>query len=55
MGANRFAEEAQEIHRFHGLADSRQAMWAAAREVLAQLQRARLRECAQQEQLVNFL
>jgi hypothetical protein len=55
MGANRFGEEAQKIHCFHGLADSRQAMRAAACEVLAELQRALLRERAQQEQLVRFL
>jgi hypothetical protein len=55
IGASRFGEEAQEIHGFHGFADSHQAMRAAAREVLAEIQRALLRERAQQEQLVDFL
>jgi hypothetical protein len=45
---------AQEIHRFGGFADARQAMRAAPPQVLAEIHRALLRERAQQPELVDF-
>jgi hypothetical protein len=54
MGASRFGGEAQQVDRLRGFAEARQAMRAAAPQVVAEIQGALLRERAQQPQLVEF-
>jgi hypothetical protein len=48
MGAGRLGGESQNIDRFRGIADPRQAMRAAALEVLAEIHGTLPGECAQQ-------
>ena len=53
-GDGRFGGEVQKVDGFRGFADARQTVRAATRHVVTQIQRALLRESAQQPQLVQF-
>jgi hypothetical protein len=54
MRTGRLGGEAQKVDRFRGLADTRQAVRAAARHMLTEIQGAPFRERAQQPQFVEF-